>query len=149
MRKVMFFLRAAAVFIACLTLVVGCSTTAFKPIPSGYVAKDEHFDKDGFQDYTDYCKYYYSSPEPFAGDKRYHAITASEIAEVAGYFENFHNWMEIEDRLDEYDFSPDRINAGDYVLIETKEELHSIYDNYTVYFFDVESLILYYIHSNI
>lgn len=151
----MFLFRIAAVIAACLLLAVCFVQTAARPIPQGYVSKAEHFDPDGFQDCTDYCKYLYTSAEPFTGDARYHAITASEAADVAGYFENFRNWMEIEGRLDEYDFPQGCVNAGDYVLISTNEGQrigdgrYDKYDDYTVCFFDTESLTLYCIHNNI
>ncbi len=54
-----------------------------------------------------------------------------------------------------YDFNPDSISEGDYVLIETKEgkpigdSFYGKYDNYSVYFFDTDSCVLYYLHSNI
>ena len=62
--------------------------------------------------------------------------------------------MKTENRLDEYDFNQTCISAGDYVLIKTKEgepigdSYYEKYDNYTLYFFDTESLTLFYIHNN-
>ena len=143
--------------LVCLCLS-GCNLSAImKPIPAGYINKDEHFDPNGFQDYTDYCKYQYASAEPFRRDTRYHVITEDEKDDIYGYFVNFRGWMATAERLDEYDFSPTCISVGDYVLIETKEgqpigsggRQYGKYDNYSVYFFDTESLTLYYIHNNI
>lgn len=66
---------------------------------------------------------------------------------------NFEHWMEIEERLDVYDFDIDVISEGDFVRIETKEYGDSDpkwkFANYTIYLYDIESHILYYIHSNI
>ena len=118
-------------------------------IPPGFVQKEEHFDPDGFQDYTDYCKYWYPDAGAFEKDGRWHAVSEEEIKEIRGYFENFRGWMEVEKRLDEYDFDPDCIGAGDYVRIEIGATHWSPYDDYTLYFFDAESGILYYIHTNI
>lgn len=118
-------------------------------IPPGFVQKEEHFDPDGFQDYTDYCKYWYPDAGAFEKDGRWHAVSEEEIKEIRGYFENFRGWMEAEKRLDEYDFDPDCIGAGDYVRIEIGSTHWSPYDDYTLYFFDAESGILYYIHTNI
>ncbi len=118
-------------------------------IPPGFVQKEEHFDPDGFQDYTDYCKYWYPDAGAFEKDGRWHAVSEEEIKEIRGYFENFRGWMEVEKRLDEYDFDPDCIGAGDYVRIEIGSTHWSPYDDYTLYFFDAESGILYYIHTNI
>ena len=71
------------------------------------------------------------------------------------YFEDFSSWMESADRLREFDFDINDINEGDYVKIKTKEGQkiangkYEKYDNYSVYFFDIETLTLYYIHNNI
>lgn len=46
-------------------------------------------------------------------------------------------------------------NEGDYARIATKEgekigdSKYQKYDNYSIYFFDTETLTLYYIHNNI
>ena len=123
--------------------------------PSGYTEKEEHYDPNGFQDYTDYCKYQYASVDPFRNDERYHAVTAEETKAIIGYFSNFERWMRSADRYDEYDFDWRCVNEGDYVFIMSKEgrpigqSYYGKYDNYTVYFFDTESMILYYIHNNI
>lgn len=59
------------------------------------------------------------------------------------------------DRLDEYDFDESVINSWDYIRIKTKEgekigdSKYEKYDNYSVYYFDIETLTLCYIHSNI
>ena len=126
-----------------------------KAIPSGYISKEEHFDPDGWQDYTDYCKYQYRSAVPFENDARYHAVSDDELAEILGYYENFKAWMEVADRLDEFDFAPTCINAGDYCLIDDMEgkpigdSSYRKYDNYNLYYFDRETLMLYYMHTNI
>ena len=51
--------------------------------------------------------------------------------------------MKICNRLDEYDFDYSKISVGDYYYLDGGS-----YDNYTIYFFDVESNILYYAHIN-
>lgn len=38
----------------------GCSQYKDELILEGYTSSDEYWDKEGFQDYTDYCKYYYN-----------------------------------------------------------------------------------------
>ena len=60
-----------------------------------------------------------------------------------------------QEREKEYDFDINLITEGDYVKIKTKEgkEIgnykYGKFDDYSVYFFDVETLTLYYIHNNI
>ena len=137
-----------------LLLLQGCAAVTAIPrvedkIPPGYVRKEEHFDPDGFQDYVDYCKYCYPDAEAFERDGRWHAVSEEEIEEIRGYFENFQGWMETAGRLEEYDFDPACIGAGDHVRIEIGSTHWSQYDDYTLYFFDAETGVLYYIHSNI
>ena len=129
----------------------GCAN----PIPLGYIDKMEYFDENSFQDYTDYCVYLYDSADSFIANQNYHKITADEIDNIKSYFENFQSWMEASDRIAQYDFDENCINESDYVRIETKEGesigtgKYGKFDNYTIYFFDCESLTLYYIHSNL
>ena len=60
-----------------------------------------------------------------------------------------------QEREKEYDFDINLITEGDYVKIKTKEgkkignSKYGKFDDYSVYFFDVETLTLYYIHNNI
>ena len=137
-----------------LLLLQGCAAVTAIPrvedeIPAGFVRKEEHFDPDGFQDYVDYCKYWYPDGEAFARDGRWHAVSEEEIEDIRGYLENFRGWMETAGRLEEYDFDPACIGAGDHVRIEIGSTHWSQYDDYTLYFFDAETGVLYYIHSNI
>lgn len=127
----------------------------FSTIPKGYTAKEEYFDKNGFQDYTDFAKYTYSNKEIITNNKQYRKITEKDIDEIKGYFEDFYKCMDAQNRLNEYKFDINTINEGDYVLIKTKEgkeignSQYGKYDNYSVYLFDSETLTLYYIHNNI
>ena len=124
-------------------------------IPEGYIRSEEHFDESGFMDYTDYCKYYYDST-PVLEESRFHMVSESEVEEIKGYFSDFQRWMEIEDRLEEYDFDDRCITEGDYVFIKTKAgepigtdgHVYGKYDFYTVYYFDVDSCVLFYIHND-
>ena len=124
-------------------------------IPEGYIGKEEHFDKEGWQDFTDYCKYVYTDATSFETNLQFQTVTDSDTENIVGYFENFQTWMETENRLGEYDFDTGCITPGDYIHIETKEGTligsgyYGKFDSYTVYFFDTDSNTLYYIHSNI
>lgn len=123
----------------------------------GYIDKVEFFDEDGFQDYTDYCKYIYDEDgaQKFYKSGKYHFVENSEIDYLKGYFENFEMCMESMGRSAEYDFDDKCISEGDYVYIKTKEgtpignSYYRKYDDYSVYLFDTESRTLYYIHNNI
>ena len=144
---------AAVAVCLCLTVLSHCS---FDPgIPNGFIGKETHFDGDGFQDFTDYCKYYYRDSFPFTDNPKYRCTTAEDLDELRGYFRNFREWMAIEGRLDEFDFDISRIAPDNYVYIRTREH-EPIgdpdvwkYADYTVYYFDVSTCVLYYIHTNI
>lgn len=145
----------------CLLLIIlmfamtGCSQSKMVGIPDGYIDKEEYYDKDGFQDYTDYAKYVYDSKDVIISNEDYKKLKQDDIQNIVGYFEDFSVLMESADRLSEFDFDINNINEGDYIKIKTKEGQkigngkYGKYDNYSVYFFDVESLTLYYIHNNI
>lgn len=136
-------------------LIIGCSNSKIADIPGGYIDKEEYYDKDEFQDYTDYAKYMYDSKDAITSNKEYKKIEQDDIQNIVGYFENFSGWMKNADKSIQFDFDIGVINKGDYVKIKTKEgqkignSKYEKYDNYSVYFFDIETLTLYYIHSNI
>lgn len=148
-------------FCLAITLVVfifattGCSQSKMVGIPDGYIDKEEYYDKDGFRDYTDYAKYLYDSKDIIINNKEYKKIEQDDIQNIIGYFEDFSGWMKVADRLSEFDFDINNINEGDYVKIKTKEG-HKItngkygkYDNYYIYFFDIETLTLHYLHNSV
>lgn len=57
--------------------------------------------------------------------------------------------MENQNRLSEYDFDISLINSGDYVHIKADKKNDLNYYSYSIYFYDIETHILYYIHHNI
>ncbi len=109
-------------------------------------------DQDGFQDYADYCKYFYDADESeqFAADSRYMLVEEEDIEDIGGYFKDFSDVMFARERTDEYDFDSESITAGDYVYIVSEEDEsdYAKYSNYTVCLYDMETAILYYIHCN-
>ena len=98
------------VTIVCITsiglcILLSCGTFSNNDVPSGYIDKTEHFQEEGVQDYTDYCKYIYDSPDPFIDNKEYKIIEEGEIENIKKYFDDFQSWMIASDRNDEYDFN--------------------------------------------
>ena len=76
------------------------------------------------------------------------------------YLADFEGWIEVlrkSDELDElaanYDFDRTIVETGDYIYIDSEERTwedgHTTLVNYDVYFFDIQSQVLYYFHSNI
>ena len=112
-------------------------------IPRGYVDKYENYQEDGFQDYRDYAEYKYTeeTKKSIVNNKKYKVMTMEDVSIVDGYFKNMGYYLR------------DIISEGDYVRIKTREGetignfTYGKYDKYTVYFFDVDSLTLFYIHT--
>lgn len=153
MKKILY---SIVMLIGIAICIGGCSYFSDKAVLKGYIDKEEHFDKEGFQDYTDYCKYYYEeSNNLFLESNIYSVVTEDNIENISSYFTNFESWMDVSDRTDEYDFDDSCISEGDYIYIKTKEwessgeSRYPKFDDYTVYFYDTESATLFYIHSNI
>ena len=145
------------IFASFLILVIflsSCGYGAEKYIPKGYVESDEHWDENGFQDYTDFCVYRYESSDSVRSHSNYCEMTENDIDEIKGYFSHFASVMEVEKRLEEYTFSETYISAGDYFYLKTEPlmmdgEVIDKYADYSLYYFDIETLTLYYIHTNI
>lgn len=124
-------------------------------IPRSYTSSEEYWDKYSFQDYTDFCVYKYDSADLFKNRTDYAVVTENDCEMLAGYFSDFEKWMELTDYWNKYSFDKSYISTGDYFCIKTKEgqpigdTVYEKYDNYTVYYFDTETLTLYYIHNNL
>jgi hypothetical protein len=58
-------------------------------IPDGYIDKEEYYDQDGFQDYTDYAKYMYETKDIITSNKDYKKIEQDDVQNIVGYFEDF------------------------------------------------------------
>jgi len=106
-----------------------------------------------FQDYTDYGKYYYTSANIDKNDY-FTKIEKSDLEKINKHLDDFENWIEKykdEDASCEiavnYDFDRAIIDTEDYVYIDSDKDT-SLY-NYDVYFFDTQTLVLYYFHNNI
>ena len=114
---------------------------------------------EGFQDYTNYCKYYFLKNdtiiEKLKGNKYFKPLTPEDVEEVKSYFEDFKGWVKYEEYNDKYDFKSEYVDTSDYFYIENKDNYEKYknyrdkYSAYNVYFFDAQTKTLYYIHSNI
>lgn len=144
-------------FILCLLiilLITGCSQADIVGIPKGYVNKEEYYQKDGFGDYTDYAKYMYNDINRVIKYKAYKIIHEEDIDDIKSYFDDLKRSMEGLERENEYDFDTSIINPGDYVRIKTHEGetfangVYGKYDIYSIYFFDIDTKTLYYIHHS-
>ena len=113
----------------------------------------------GFQDFTDYAKYTYESitAQDFDDSKYFNETTAEDVEEILLHIENFEDWVEEVDGevKENYDFDKTTVSEGNYFYIKTKyrepigKGTYDKFDNYTVYYFDIDAQTLYYFHNNI
>ncbi|MBQ4617557.1 MAG: hypothetical protein IJB27_04205 [Clostridia bacterium] len=113
----------------------------------------------GFQDFTDYAKYTYESvtAQDLKESKFFSETTADDVEEILLHIDNFEEWVETigEELKDNYDFDKNIVSEGDFFYIETKagepigQGTYDKFDNYSVYYFDIDTQTLYYFHNNI
>lgn len=118
----------------------------FVEIIGGYNYKEEFYDSQGWQDFTDYCKYYYDSnaDEKFKESDNYKKVENVDVSSIIEYFNVTERSMEMLNRSVEYDFDANVIDNQDYVYIKNND-----LKNFSIYFYDMQRHILYYIHRNI
>ena len=148
--------KVSIILLVVLTfMVTGCSNAKIADIPKGYIREYEYYDEDDSGAYNDYAKYVYPSKDMVLNNNECVLISENEIENIKGYFLKIANRLNSDNRLGEFDFDYDIIDNNDYVRIETKEGEkisngeYGKYDDYSVYFFDTDTLTLYYIHSNV
>lgn len=117
------------------------------------------FTSGGFQDYTDYAKYYYTSANA-AENKYLKKIKASDLERICSHLDDFEGWIETigkgeasSEVVVNYDFDRGVIDLEDYFYIESEAHTwrngYTAIVNYDVYLFDTQTQILYYFHNNI
>ena len=113
----------------------------------------------GFQDYTDYAKYYYDSVD-FTDNKYFSIIEQFDIDALNEHLDNFESCIEAHGYSDasseivvNYDFDRSLIDSEDYLYIDsekhTRDDGYTLLVHYDVYFFDTQTNTLYYFHNNI
>lgn len=143
------------VLILSLLIMSGCSIFEDKTIRSlGKYESYEYFTSGGFQDHTDYAKYTYKDID-FDDNKYFDKISSKSKENLIAHIENFEMWINVIKEDDEnndvvlgYDFDSSIISEDDYLYIYDDPNYHE-FGNYNVYFFDIETMTLYYFHNNI
>ena len=110
-----------------------------------------------FQDFTDYGVFTYDSlsADDLTATGYFSEADSEDVAELLAYVANFEEWVAaVGGELEEnYDFDASAVSEGDYFYIDTKYDPEGVYsgkfDHYTIYFFDVEQMTLFYFPSNI
>lgn len=123
-----------------------------------YIA-EEFYTSGGFQDYTDYAKYTYDNItiQDLESSEYFTLTTANDVEEILLHIDDFEGWVEAcgGELKENYDFDKSIVSEGDFFCIETKagesigQGTYGKFDNYDVYYFDVDAQILYYFHNNI
>lgn len=154
--------RLVSVFIIVVLLFsfTSCKTPEDKVLTSLGKYDDYEFYSEGeFQDFTYYAKYYYASTN-IDENEYFVKIQDSDFARINEHLDDFESWIETFKDTDasreivvNYDFDRSIIDTEDYIYIDS--EKHTWGDGYTslvkydVYFFDAQTLVLYYFHNNI
>ena len=119
----------------------------------------EFYTSGGFQDYTDYAKYYYTSPE-VAENKYLKEIKETDLETINAHLDDFEGWVETiktsepsSEVVVNYDFDRKIIDTEDYFYIDSEEHTwndgHTSLVKYNIYLFDTQTQVLYYFHNNI
>lgn len=111
----------------------------------------------GFGDSAEYIEYHYNNKtiNKILSNNFLEEVTEDNMEIISAYFENYKSRIESLDFKDHYSFDLSQIKCGDYYFIYTLEgepigqSIYERYDNYDVYYVDMEKCIMYYIHSNI
>ena len=113
----------------------------------------EYYSSGGFQDFTNYGKYTYRIYETTLTENPYfRKVTDADIPRLEAYLDDFENWVAICEDFPQasYDFHRTTLEAGDYYYILNRyQEPEKEFWNYNLYYFDLDTGILYYFHSNI
>lgn len=146
-----------AIIILLASVVMSCGNED-PVVPKGYI-EHEFVYSEGLRDTTTYSKYYYNPDgEKLFKNRYYKKAGKDDLYTLGRFYGNFKNWMEIEESLNKLDFKKSQITEGDYFRIETGERLvdikdendvdYSLHYNYSFYFYDKETSILYHLHND-
>ena len=128
-----------------------------------YTSKEFYTD-DSVQTFTNFGVYSYDKLDDsnFSGSEYFKKITDKDIENIVSYVDNFNDVVEKiksaepESQLGKkYKFDLGLINENDYFHIKTREGKatadgeYGKFDNYSVYFIDMESNTLYYFHCDV
>ena len=119
----------------------------------------EAYSSGDFQDFTDYMKYsYHSVDESTLTETGYFKkLSDADADDIREYIDDFEQWVETcgGELSKKYDFDRSIISAGDHFYLITKEGqpigdgAYGRFDDYSLYYFDMDAQMLYYFHNNI
>lgn len=119
----------------------------------------ESYHSDFGRDSVEYQKYIYKDTERLRKKLKNHrnfvSVTDDDIEYIISFFDDFESWVETEGFTSQYDFDKSCVDTGDYFYAENVEtygdhpDFKNNYRAYDVYYFDMQSMALYYIHIDI
>ncbi len=155
--------KKIAVILVCIVFLLSicsCAGPEDKVIASlGEYEKNEFFTSGGFQDYTDYAKYYFAFPN-VVENEYFNKVQETDFAIINAHLDDFEKWIEITKNSEpssevavNYDFDREIIDTEDFFYIDSEEHTwsdgHTSLVNYNIYLFDTQTQVLYYFHNNI
>lgn len=157
MKKIIFIFLVIIIILMTPTVILTLINSQNDRIINGYYSSSEHFDEEGFQDYTDYCEYYYRKNDikKIKNSKYYKKVKNNNIKELKVYFKDYSKWIIYrEGYKDWYKFDyKKQVKLNHYYYIENKgSNASSLIDkfvSYDIYYYDVDKNTLYYFHTNI
>lgn len=141
-------------------LLSGCSVPPDPVLVSLGSCDDSVFYSHGcFQDYTFYAKYYYTEPQ-LTENHYFEKLQDTDLDTLYAHWDDFEGWIETirdskpsDEVVIHYDFDRTLADTEDYFYLSSEThtfgDSHSVLVNYDIYFFDTQSLTLYFFHNNI
>ena len=155
--------KQIALVLVCVVLLLSISSCAGPKdavIASlGKYEKNEFFTSGGFQDYTDYAKYYFTSAN-IVENKYLNKVQETDFVIINTHLDDFEGWIETiknsessSEVVVNYDFNRKIIDTEDYFYIDSEDHTWSdglnLLVRYNIYLFDTQTQVLYYFHNNI
>ncbi len=155
-----FLLSILAIGISIMLGFSACGIIAIQTAIEGYLPGmiNSHSDSGSpGKDSVKYKKTTYEDTEKLRkkleNHKNFVLVENDDVEFITSFFDDFDGWAEVEGFYPEYDFDKNCIGEGDYYYIENVEThgepLEDVYRTYEVYYFDIQSMALYYIHISI
>lgn len=147
MKKVIALILGLLLLIGLVVFVCACD---FVIISLGRYSNREIYTHGEYQDFTDYGKYTFEDPK-LAKNRYFSRVDASAKNELVKYIDDYEKWVSVLAENEpacelaaHYDFDRSCIDDSDWYYIDA-DGFHC----YDLYFYDVESKVLYWFHNNI
>ena len=157
MKKVYIPIFMLIVFMVGLSSCAGPEDQIIKSL--GKYQRYDFYSEGAFQDFTDYAKYYYTTAR-VDENQHFSRVEDFDCELLNECLDDFESWIKTYKENDSsreivvnYDFNRSWIDSDDYIHIDY--EKHEFDDgemmlcSYDIYFFDMQTNILYFFHNNI